>query len=76
MSLSGKCTCHPERAVLAGVAVEEEEGVVGRVASVSSSGVVSRCAGFNRSSETLSLRPFRSRVNYLAAQSITLKGPS
>ena len=75
MSLSGKCTLRPERVVLAGVAVEEEEGVAGRVVSVSSSGVVSRCAGFNRSSETLSLRPFISRVKYLAARSITLKGP-
>lgn len=56
--------------MLTGVAEEEEGGVASGVVSVSSSGVVSKCAGY-RSNETVSFRPFRSKVKYLAARSIT-----
>ena len=74
LSRSGKWTRRPERVVLGGELVDPEGvaesgveaegigGVAGGGAGVGGIGGVSRCAGFNRSKETVSCRPLRSRV--------------
>ena len=64
----------PEGVVESGVENEGIGGVAEGGADGGGAGV-SRCAGFNRSKETVSCRPLRSRVKYLSARFTTLNGP-